>query len=202
MLPYQTPGISNQALVFMRDVKMFASWTDIFVKSAIFDNTPAEKWFGPRIFVTWNFLQNLISTFWDSFHGTLHMTFSSVSQMDKMLTLNWSHSITNSVSRTLYRFVHHTWGASKSMTKDGYFKPCTGLVQEQVYAWVIASSFVMLLEAPKVWRTKWYNILKTELVYTLVGVLGQLPTKDNSPPVKTIAQPLPTGTTIPRTIPH
>ena len=43
MLPYQTPGISNQALVFMRDVKMFASWMDILVKSAIFDNTPAKK---------------------------------------------------------------------------------------------------------------------------------------------------------------
>ena len=51
MLPYQTPGISKQALVFMRDVKMFASWTSILVKSAIFDNTPAETWFGPRFFV-------------------------------------------------------------------------------------------------------------------------------------------------------
>ena len=49
MFPHQTPGISNQALVFMRDVKMFASRTDISVKSAIyFYNTPAEKWFRPR----------------------------------------------------------------------------------------------------------------------------------------------------------
>ena len=49
ILPYQTPGISNQALVFMRDVKMFTSRTDILVKkSAIFYNTPAKKWFGPR----------------------------------------------------------------------------------------------------------------------------------------------------------
>ena len=40
---YQTPGISNQALAFTRDVKMFASRTDILVKSAIFDNTPAKK---------------------------------------------------------------------------------------------------------------------------------------------------------------
>ena len=33
-------------------------------------------------------------------------------------------------------------------------------------------------------------------------VRGQLPTKDNSPPDKNKAQPLHTGTTIPRTIPH
>ena len=52
MLPHQTPGISNQAQVFIRDVKMFASRTDILVKSAIFDNTPAGKWFGPRFFCT------------------------------------------------------------------------------------------------------------------------------------------------------
>ena len=37
MLPYQTPGILNQALVFMRDVKMFGSRTDIwFLKSVNF----------------------------------------------------------------------------------------------------------------------------------------------------------------------
>ena len=48
---------------------MFPLWTDILVKSAIFDNTPAEKWFGLRILVPWNFLKNLISTIWDSFHG-------------------------------------------------------------------------------------------------------------------------------------
>ena len=41
---------------------MFASRTDILVKSAIFDNTPAEKWFSPRLFVPWNFLKKLIST--------------------------------------------------------------------------------------------------------------------------------------------
>ena len=48
-------------------------------------------------------------------------------------------------------------GTSKSMTKDEYFKLCTALVQEQVYTWVIASSFAMLLEAPpgtQVWRMK------------------------------------------------
>ena len=33
-------------------------------------------------------------------------------------------------------------------------------------------------------------------------ILGQLPTKDNSPPDKNKPQALPTGTTIPRTIPH
>ena len=42
---------------------------------------------------------------------------------------------------------------------------CTALVLEQVYTWVIASSFVMLLEAPQVWRMKRYNVLETELVY-------------------------------------
>ena len=47
---------------------MFASRMDILVKSVIFDNTPAEKWFGPRFFVPWNFLKNLISTIWESFH--------------------------------------------------------------------------------------------------------------------------------------
>ena len=39
----------------------------------------------------------------------------------------------------------------------------------------------------------------TELVER---VLGQLPTKDNSPLNKNKAQPLPTGNTIPRTLPH
>ena len=43
MLSYQTPGISNQALVFMRDVKMIAKRTDVLAKSAIFDDTPVEK---------------------------------------------------------------------------------------------------------------------------------------------------------------
>ena len=33
----------------------------------------------------------------------------------------------------MYRFVRHAWGASKSMTKDEYFKLCPTLVQEQVY---------------------------------------------------------------------
>ena len=51
MLPHQTPGIANQAQVFMRDVKMFASRTDILLKSAIFGNAPAGKWFGPRFVV-------------------------------------------------------------------------------------------------------------------------------------------------------
>ena len=62
-----------------------------------------------------------------------------------------------------YRFVLHTWGASKSMTKDEHFKLCPALVQEQVYAWVIASSFVMLLEAPQYGGR---HVLETELVYT------------------------------------
>ena len=75
MLAHQTPGISNQALGFMRDVKMFASRTDILVKSAIFDNTPAEKWFGPKGFVPWNFLKNPISTIWDRFDGGASLSY-------------------------------------------------------------------------------------------------------------------------------
>ena len=51
MLPHQTPGISNQAQVFMRDVKIFASRTDILVKSATLYSTPAGKWSGPRFVV-------------------------------------------------------------------------------------------------------------------------------------------------------
>ena len=49
-LSYQTPRISNQALVFMRNVSLFASWMDILSKSAISDNIPAKQRFGPRIF--------------------------------------------------------------------------------------------------------------------------------------------------------
>ena len=56
MLPHQTPGISNQAVVFMRNVKMFTSWTDILVKSNICDNTPVEKWFGQEFLY--------LETFW------------------------------------------------------------------------------------------------------------------------------------------
>ena len=67
--------------------------------------------------------------------------------------------------RTLYRFICHNWGASKSMTKDVYLKLCTALVEKQVFTWVTASSFVMLLEASQVWRMKRYNVLKAELVY-------------------------------------
>ena len=51
ILPYQTPGISNKAPIFMRDVKMFASRTDTLVQSAIFYNIPAGKWFDPIIVV-------------------------------------------------------------------------------------------------------------------------------------------------------
>ena len=69
MLPYETPGNSNQLQVFMRDVKKLASRTDILAKCAIFDNTPADEWFGPKVFVPWDFLKNIISTIWDSFHG-------------------------------------------------------------------------------------------------------------------------------------
>ena len=40
MIPYQTPGNSNQALLFMRDVKIFASGTDILAKKIKFWTTP------------------------------------------------------------------------------------------------------------------------------------------------------------------
>ena len=49
------------------------------------------------------------------------------------------------------------------MTKDEYFKLCPTLVQEQVYAWVIASSFVCSWKPP---RYGGRHILETELVYT------------------------------------
>ena len=44
---------------------------------------------------------------------------------------------------------------------------------------------------PLAWRWLFFLVLQK--------VLGQLPTKDNSPPDRNKAQPLPTGTTIPRT---
>ena len=53
-------------------------------------------------------------------------------------------------------------GASKSITKDEYLKLCPSLVQEQVYAWVIASSFVCSWKPP---RYGGRHILETELVY-------------------------------------
>ena len=53
-------------------------------------------------------------------------------------------------------------GASESMTKDEYFKLCPTSVQEQVYAWVIASSFVCSWKPP---RYGGRHILETELVY-------------------------------------
>ena len=46
-LPYQTPGIFNQALVFMIDVEMFTSRTDIL--AFFFYNTSTKNWFGPII---------------------------------------------------------------------------------------------------------------------------------------------------------
>ena len=76
MLPHQTPGISlNQALVFMRDVKIFASDGHFGKKSAIFDNTPVEKRFGPWIFCTVKLSENLISTIWDRFHGGASLSY-------------------------------------------------------------------------------------------------------------------------------
>ena len=69
IIPYQTPGISNQALIFMRDVKMFASRMDIGYKVQFLTTPLCKKWFGPRYFVPWIFLKNQISTIWDSFHG-------------------------------------------------------------------------------------------------------------------------------------
>ena len=50
--------------------------------------------------------------------------------------------------------------------KDEHFKLPTALVQEQVYAWVIASSFVMLLDGMQMWLTMQYSILKIGSVYS------------------------------------
>ena len=63
MLPYQTPAwnFKPSSSFHERNVKMFASRTDILVKSVIFDNTPAGNGY--------RFLKNLISTIWDTFHG-------------------------------------------------------------------------------------------------------------------------------------
>ena len=59
---------------------MFASQTD----------TPAEKWFGPRMFVPWNCLKKSGIVF--IVVQALHLTFCSVSLTDKMVNLNWSDS--------------------------------------------------------------------------------------------------------------
>ena len=52
------------------------------------------------------------------------------------------------VHMRLWTRFYGLWGASKSLTEDEYFKLCAALVQEYVYACVIASSHVMLLDAP------------------------------------------------------
>ena len=54
------------------------------------------------------------------------------------------------------------------MTKDEHFKLCPTLVQEQVYAWVIASSFVCSWKPP---RYGGRHILETELVYRDWGII-------------------------------
>ena len=54
------------------------------VKSAIFNSTPAEEWFGPRFCVPWNFLKPSFLQFGIVFMvvQALHMTCSSVSRTD------------------------------------------------------------------------------------------------------------------------
>ena len=102
-LPYQTPGISNQALFFMKDVKIFAERADMFFfffffflgGGGTFLTTPLWENGSVREFV-------YLETFWRTkflqsgivFMGVqaLHMTFSSTSRTDKMLTLTWTHS--------------------------------------------------------------------------------------------------------------
>ena len=42
------------------------------------------------------------------------------------------------------------------------------------------SSFVMLLEAPQIWRMKRYNVLETELVYTSAISFNSLPNEIRS----------------------
>ena len=51
------------------------------------------------------------------------------------------------------------------MTKDEYFKLCTALVQEQVYAWGITSSLICLSWKPP--RYGGRHALETELVYII-----------------------------------
>ena len=60
---YQTPGISNQALVFMRVVKKCLHNGRIFWQKVQFFTTPLwKKWFGPwNCLYPWNFLKNLQS---------------------------------------------------------------------------------------------------------------------------------------------
>ena len=89
MLPCQTPKISNQALVFLRDVKMFASQMGHFGKKFNFYNNPVAKWFGSRICVPWNLTFTCLLQFGPVFLvvKALHVTFSSVSQTNKNLTL-------------------------------------------------------------------------------------------------------------------
>ena len=120
MLPHQKPGISNQALVFMRDVKEFASRMDILVKSAILNNTPVEKWFGPRFFVPWNFLNNLISTIWDSFHGgaSLLYLFFSVTVGNNAKTEQITLKIINLLKKTknstnFTQYWIHVWSSNE-----------------------------------------------------------------------------------------
>ena len=71
------------------------------------------------------------------------------------------------------------------MTKDEYFKLCIALVQEQLYTWVIASSVVMVVDAPKVWLTMRYSILKVGSVYRPYALTSRLHNNDAMLGVKT-----------------
>ena len=45
-------------------------------------------------------------------------------------------------------------------TFNVYVHVCTAIIQKQLYAWVIASSFAMLLDGPVIWRKMQYSALK------------------------------------------
>ena len=57
------------------------------------------------------------------------------------------------------------WGLPSAWQKMMQWPRCTP-VPELKQNSLKYSSFVMLLEAPQVWRTKWYHILETEMVYS------------------------------------
>ena len=93
-LPYYTPGIYVQALRFRgRYENVHVTDGHLGGKCHGF----AVKWFGPRMFASWNFLKNQISMTWDtSFHGdvNLHKCLLFLHcHVGTMLTLKWSHSV-------------------------------------------------------------------------------------------------------------
>ena len=93
---HQTPAISNQALQFSWDGELFASWTDIFAKKSHFWQHPCRQMVQSENFCTMELSE--VPNFYSlgivfMVVKALQTTLSSVSLMDKMLTLDWSHSL-------------------------------------------------------------------------------------------------------------